>query len=281
MNTKSTVQLLISVGLFTMLLSCQKEKDIPNSESLTATSASAKKNQSQKANTFYGPQVHIGDGKVRSWIRITHDGVPQEMGLEMTEGALQNLPKAPAGTTGEFTVEYLIPLHQKAKEVTPYDHIEIDWQANGHFPPGIFDVPHFDIHFYTISLADQMAIPAPGPSTISLFGPPPAGYLPAEYTIMAAPIAKMGRHWLDATTFPTPSNPFTHVLVYGTFYNKVVFIEPMITRSFLLTNTTVHQAIKQPTVYNPSGTYYPTMYNIYRDGKKENIYITLDEFAWK
>lgn len=225
--------------------------------------------------------MHIGDGKVRSWIRITHDGVPEEIGLEMTVGTLQNLPEAPAGETGEHTVEYFIPLHHKAKAVTPYQHIGIDWQVNGHLPAGVFDVPHFDIHFYTISHTEQMAIPAPGPATIALFGPPPAGYLPAVYTIMGAPVAKMGRHWLDRTKVPTPANPFTHVMIYGTFYNKVVFIEPMVTRSFLLTNTTVHEAIKQPAIYNPTGTHYPGRYNIYRDGKKENIYITLDEFAWQ
>jgi hypothetical protein len=232
-------------------------------------------------NNFFGPQVEVGNGKARSFVSINHDNIPQEIGLELTPGALQNLPQPPAGVTGEYPIEFQIPLHQKAMEVTPYDHLEFDWQPNGHPPQGIFTLPHFDIHFFMISPEEEMAIPAPNSNNLNtLFGPVPGGYLPAEYVIAGAPVMQMGRHWLDKTSSVLPPTlaTFQHEIIYGTYDGKVVFLEPMVTRSFLLSGTESHQSIKQPSVFDPSGTYYPTRYNIYKDAQTGNVYITLDQF---
>jgi hypothetical protein len=270
------VPLLIPI----ILAGCQKESGQKAEDALTARNTPVQSN-AVFVNTFYGPQVEIGSGKARSFVRINHENVPQEIGLELTPGALQDLPQPPAGVTGEYPVDYLIPLHQKSKEVTPFDHLEFDWQANGHPPMGIFTLPHFDIHFYMMSVEAQMNIPEPNGSNLNtLFGPVPAGYLPADYTIAGAPVKQMGRHWLDktSTVFPPTLAPFQHEFIYGTFDGKVIFLEPMVTRNFLLSGTEFHQAIKQPTVFNPAGTYYPTRYNIYSDAKTGNMYVTLDQF---
>jgi uncharacterized protein len=255
--------------------SCQKDVSdrVQNDEEIAVASS----RQSDFINTFYGPEIHLGDGKVRSFIRITHDDVPQEIGIEITEGLFQNLP-----------IEYAdmhVPLHHKATEVTPYDHVEMDWMPNGH-PPAYFQRPHFDIHFYMLPEEEQMAIPAPNATNTSLastaaFGRPSQGVLPADYTVPSASITMMGRHWLDkfADVLPPSNQTFTHQFIYGTFDNKVVFLEPMVTRAFLLSGTEVHKAIKQPTIFDPTGTYYPTRYNIYTDETTGRIYVTLDEFV--
>jgi hypothetical protein len=270
--------------LITLLFAgCQKESGQGAGDTLAARSTPLQSNASF-INTFYGPQVEIGSGKVRSFVRISHEDVPQEIGLELTPGALQDLPQPPAGVTGEYPVDYLIPLHQKAKDVTPFDHLEFDWQPNGHPPVGVFNLPHFDIHFYMMSVDAQMAIPAPSGNNLNtLFGPVPAGYLPADYTIAGAPVMQMGRHWLDrtSTVFPPTLTPFQHEFIFGTYDGKLAFMEPMVTRNFLLAGTEFHQAIKQPTVFNPAGTYYPTRYNVYTDAKTGNIYVSMDQFILK
>jgi hypothetical protein len=270
----------VPLFLAVVFTGCQKEISEKHEDILAARTIPAQLNAAF-VNTFFGSQVEVGSGKLRSFVRINHENVPQEIGLELTQGALQNLPLPPAGVTGEYSFDFEIPLHQKALEVTPFDHLEFDWQPNGHPPQGIFTLPHFDMHFYMLPLEQQMAIPAPNSSNLNtLFGPVPIGYLPADYSIAGAPVMQMGRHWLDKTSSvlaPTLAT-FQHELIYGTYDGKVVFLEPMVTRNFLLSDTEFHQAIKQPTVFNPTGTYYPTRYNIYKDVKTGNIFLTLDQF---
>ena len=143
-------------ALFMVLLftACQKQ-DLKQNDSLESSSKSKKSLslQEEKANTFYGPQVHTGDGKVRSFISITHTGVPQEIGLEMTAGSLN-------GLSMEDQVSYVVPLHQKAKAITPFDHIYFNWNPHGHPPAMFFSAPHFDFHFYMTSVEERMMIPA-------------------------------------------------------------------------------------------------------------------------
>src|SRR4030095_16414973 len=156
-------------------VSCQKERgSIQKSHEEIVSSISK-----PVSNTFYGPQVQIGDGHLRSWIRISPENVPEEIGIEMTPGVLENLPSS--------LTESIIPLHQKAKELTPYDNIVFNTRPNPP-PVGFVTVPHFNTHFYMISKEEQMSIPAPTSSNTSLsssaaYDIPPAGVVPADYTI--------------------------------------------------------------------------------------------------
>ena len=67
---------------------------------------------SMKYNTFYGPQVQMGNGHIRTWVNITHTGVPLAIGVEMTDGALTNLPRDP---TDFAASTFMLTLHQKQK----------------------------------------------------------------------------------------------------------------------------------------------------------------------
>jgi hypothetical protein len=88
-----------------------------------------KSNASEKYNTFYGPQVQMGNGHVRTWANITHDGKPLAIGVEMTDGALSNLPQDP---TDFAHATFVLQLHQKDKAVTPFNHVLIDWNVQAH-----------------------------------------------------------------------------------------------------------------------------------------------------
>jgi hypothetical protein len=269
---------LISVLLIfstLVIVSCKKENREINSENSDRFRSASVTSNANISNTYYGPQVQLGNGRVRSWISISREGEPEQIGIEMTAGALHNLP------TGEHS-STLLQLHQKAKQLTPFDHINIDWEAGGHPPPGIFTVPHFDFHFYTISVADQLAIPVPDQNNMSLFTSLNAGVLPIDYSIAGGPVPQMGMHWLDRTSavFPPTLQTFTNEFVYGTYNGNVIFYEPMITRSLLLSGTSVQREIKQPITFSKTGTYYPTMYNVYKDAKTGNVYITLSHFEF-
>jgi hypothetical protein len=230
-------------------------------------------------NTFYGPVVQMGEGHARSWANISHDNEALAIGIEMTEGALQQ--DEVSQVEEAHSSEFVLPLHQKAKALLPIDHIVINWNAGGHPPPGIYTVPHFDFHFYKMSLEERLAIPSYTTDATGFTINPPAGYIPGGYIKAPGGEAKMGAHWMDVTSPEFHGQPFTHTFVYGSYNGKVSFIEPMISLSTLQGGTTIHKVIRQPQYFVPLNKYYPTRYNIWKDPTNNRRYVGLDEMVWR
>ncbi|PRZ28177.1 hypothetical protein [Flavobacterium granuli] len=278
-NSCTLLKKIILLGGLFFLYSCSQDEMITTElQTNTSKSLTLKKSATQ-LNVFKGPQVALGNGKVRSWISVDANGNPKEIGIEMTREALLNPERdknnAPlAGTT------IVIPLHLKASQLTPFDHIGINWNPNGHEPEHVFDVPHFDIHFYMISVEEQMAIPEWSPETNDLFNNyPPPGYMPADYFTppdAATAEAQMGKHWLPVNL--GDYLPFSKIMVYGSYNGNLIFIEPMITLDYLLSNAMSSIDYSQPEHFAKPGN-YPTKYNIYHDDVTGNTYVTLSEFV--
>ncbi len=236
--------LIFSAFIFLTLNSCKKEKE---------------------DNIFMGPKVQMGSGMARSWITISHAGVPQEIGLEMTNEVLSGLPKT------NFSV--VVPLHSKAQETTPFNHLQITWAGNGHPLPGSFIGPHFDVRFFMMTLADRLAIPAPpAPGFDNL---PPDGYMPASY-FPDAPVPQLGVHWTNKT-FP---NPVTQALILGSYNGKFTFVSPVMILPVLESGQSFSVPYAQPQ-YFAKHNWYPTKYNIYEKDANHKHYVTLSDFVWR
>jgi hypothetical protein len=286
MQKVNRLHYLLFLFLITTIAACQKENQQQNPQKNESLSISEKvsvpisddpsgfKKQVGEYNTFYGPQVQMGNGHVRSWINITRkDDIPLAIGIEFTSKSFENLPGADAAIEDN---RFDLRLHQKAMAVTPFDHITLNWEPNGHEPVGIYNVPHFDMHFYKISIAEQMAI------TGTPTAPPLAGYLPVTYVIKGATVPQMGTHWLDPFNSPELHGaPFSHTFIYGSNNGNVHFLEPMITRAFLMSGLSFGTLFPQPTRFSPSGIYYPTWYRIWRDAENGRTYVALTDFAWR
>ncbi|MDQ6609374.1 MAG: DUF5602 domain-containing protein [Bacteroidota bacterium] len=257
--------------LLVVLNACKKEV-VQQEQALTAIeSVSAKANQAEKFNTFNGPEVQMGNGKARSWITISHTGVPSEIGIELTAGALSGLPSDPLAFSEE---EFVLPLHQKAKEVTPFEHIVINWNPAGH-EPGPYQVPHFDFHFYTITNQERLTITPASPLMDQL---PDHMYWPQGYVPTPGGVPQMGKHWVNPASPELNRAPFTHTFIYGSYAGKFTFDEPMITLAFLKSGASVSMPFNQPAHFQQSGVYYPTTYNIRQDESGKH-YITLGGFV--
>jgi hypothetical protein len=271
---------IIVLGSLLFLFSCSQDEMVNNDlQETTPVSLTAKMN-SNKLNVFKGPQVALGFGKVRSWISVDSNGHPREIGIEITPEAFKNLAMDNSKTLPPDHETIVVPLHLKATQSTPFDHIGLNWNPDGHEPPGVFDVPHFDIHFYMISVEEQMAIPAWSPETDAAFNNyPTIGYMPADYFTPPGPATaepQMGKHWL-------PINlgaylPFSKIMVYGSYNGQLIFVEPMITLDYLLSNVDFSIDYSQPEHFAKAGN-YPTKYNIYHDAITGNTYVTLSEFV--
>lgn len=272
---------IIVLGSLLFLFSCSQDEMVINDLQESAPLSFTAKMKSEKVNVFKGPQVALGYGKVRSWVSLNQkNGLPSEIGLEITPEAFKNLTTENNNTIPADHKTIVVPLHLKAKQSTPFNHIGLNWNPNGHLPPGVFDVPHFDIHFYMISVEEQMAIPAWSPGTDAAFNLyPPMGYMPADYGTPPGPATaepQMGKHW-------SPNNlgaylPFSKIMIYGSYNGKFIFVEPMITLAYLLSNVDFTMDYSQPVHFAKAGN-YPTKYNIYHDAKTGNTYVTLSKFV--
>jgi len=234
---------------------------------------SCKKDNNEKPETLRGAELGMGNGKANSYFTLNAEGVPQEIGFEMTREAFAGLTQDPMNFPAST---FVLQLDQKAKDKTPFDHLVINWNPHGHDPAGVFTVPHFDFHFYTITGTERMAIPPYMPATAAMHDNlPPAGFLPASFTATPGGVPQMGKHWGDNNM----QMPFTHTMVYGSYNGKVSFVEPMITKTLLESGQQITTGYGQPTQFEKTGKYYPTKYKIYMDASTHKHYVTLSDFV--
>lgn len=268
MKQPSLNRLFYGISAAVLLSACQKDLSSEKEHQPSPTSKVSTDLQSQRYNTFYGHQVPLGNGKVRTFFTVSHTGVPTEIGIEMTEGALQGLP-------GEM-IQLSFPFHQKATDATPFVHVLLDWNPHGH-EPFFYELPHFDFHFYLIGEAERLAIAASSPLMEEL---PPTAYWPQGFVPTPGGVPQMGKHWVNpAAPEIGGGQTFTHTMIYGSYAGELIFVEPMITRAFLLSGQPISIPYGQPAQFMVTGTYYPTTYNVYRENGK--YHISLTNFVWR
>ena len=255
-------------------ISCQKEFNAPVSTKVVSESTIS--SEATKVNTFYGNEVQMGNGKVRSLITIDKNGVPLALGVEMTDDVLSNLP-----LDEETLGSLVLPLHQKAKELTPFDHITVDWHPFGHDPAGIYDIAHFDFHFYKISVEVQNAIPPYEVDPSGFDDLPGTDFIPPLYFRGPGGVPQMGTHWVDLLSPEFNGGGFTSTFLIGSYAGEVTFYEPMITENTLESGVTINKDIRQPLRFSPPGLYYPSRYRIYKNVNTLKHFVALEGFTKK
>lgn len=227
----------------------------------------------QKGGTFLGDVKVLGNGVVWSWVKYEKKGVPTAMGVTFTETALTGLPEAPPADLPGW--EYALALPREAG-VKPFDHIVVDWNPKGHIPPGIYDVPHFDFHFYLITQKERTSITAKDSDLIKCKKKPAAKFIPTDYILPeGTEFPRMGVHWIDPTAPEFNQQPFTKTYIYGSYNGHVAFIEPMMTKAFLETKPDVAETVKLPEAYQKPG-YYPTSYSVRYDPVRKEYTVSVD-----
>lgn len=222
---------------------------------------------SDSPTTYMGPVIEIGNGVVWSFVKFNNDGGLEAIGVKFTEDALFGLPEDMTNTT--------LQLPEEAEGII-YDHIDFGWNPEGHEPPGIYDIPHFDIHFYMISIADKMGI------TDAVLGEilPDAMYWPETYFPTPGIVPMMGKHWLSAEAGEINGEIFDHTFIYGSYNGDFIFYEPMITRDYLLEKNSQTYNIFQSAAFERSG-YYPTTYSINYNAIAQEYTIVMGGMVWR
>lgn len=216
-----------------------------------------------------GPSVTVGNGTVRSFITTDTYAKPIEIGFWLSTMALQGLPAHDS--------LFEIPLPTGA-DVEPYNHLTLDWNPHGHIPPGIYDVPHFDFHFYMISSQEREQITCDVNDSKCMKTPTPDS-LPANYVPTPEGVPKMGWHWVDGTSPEFHGQPFTATFVYGYYDAEVIFVEPMVALSYLTNTMAFEKELPLPKAVARKG-YYPAKYSVNFMAPMDAYWITLKNLTW-
>lgn len=259
----------------------------------------------------YGQSAPRGDGTLTAYSQVDDDGVPHAVGLAMTADTLDALPYDPP-TAGLWCFDKdddgeVDPMHECAggyedalelgddfqQEVdSPFTYVLNNWNPHGHMPPGIYDEPHFDVHFYTNLNEERLAIRV-GPCEVLVHcddyplgkNLPAARYLHPDFQDLDAIEPAMGNHLADLTAPEHHGEPFTHTFIYGVWDGEVTFYEPMVTHEWYtrLVEGAIEDecfAIKQPEAWQEAG-WYPTEYcTRYRENRRE-LTTSLEAFEYR
>ena len=170
---------------------------------------------------FVGDEQDFGDGFVAAFVEAD-EGDPTAIGVMIDESVLNTLPEH------EHEVDLAFPT---SIGHAPYDHVSFSWNPHGHEPSGVYDVPHFDLHFYLMTEAERDAInPADPEFGTKAAKMPEATYIPAGYIQTPGGVPRMGAHWVDPTSPEFTPAGFSRTFIYGFWDGEMNFLEPMITK---------------------------------------------------
>ena len=263
----------------------------------TTPDVSSSRGLGQGIHVQYGAATRVGNGRARTYVVTDqrNDRTPLEIGVVLEERALEGLP-----ATGMSMFDLALP----ARNPTPYRLVELDWNSHGHEPDGVYSVPHFDFHFYTITAAERNAIDpvALGDAAYQAMANnlPPEAERSQFYVPLSPPqgpvvaVPRMGAHWADLRSpelqgaFGHPENyrPFTTTFLHGSWNGRFIFDEPMITRAFILGRKSAQSqaardsiiAVSSAQQYSPSG-YRPAAYRVAYDAREHVYRIALTQLT--
>ena len=251
-----------------------------------------------------GTPSSLGNGTVASYAEFDGAGAPKAIGVVFSAGALDALPAAPsdghrcfdANNDGVIDLatecsgwhERVLPVPNEASRRTdvPFKWALLNWNPKGHIPTGVFDKPHFDVHFYIEPIENIFALQR-GTCGLEFLRcdqfalaskPVPGNYVPANFKDMGAAAPAMGNHLLDPTTHEFHGEAFTRHWIYGVYDGRVIFWEEMLALSYMLSKPDVCFPIKTPDAVALTG-YYPTRSCIrYMPGKNEYT-VSVEDFV--
>jgi len=224
--------------------------------------------------TYKGQTVRIGKGSAHTVVRTDTSGKPVAIGVVFTESALEGLPSPPKG--GGPDVPFHLPMPKDGPRTT-VDHVVINWEPTGHPPPKVYDVPHFDFHFYLIGRKNQEQVrfkseaESGDPSQ-----QPPAELMAAGYVIPpGTAVPKMGVHAINQAAPEFHGQPFTATFIYGYHDKQLTFLEPMATLEFLKSKPTFSAPVARPGKYLKAGV-YPSTYSVKYEPASKSYEVSLE-----
>jgi hypothetical protein len=258
--------------------------------------------------TVFGEAQILGADKISTYATLGADGRPTAFGLVFTRKALDGLPQKKNMTSrcfdadnngkindsseceGDYELRLAMPAALAGRADFPFKWVGFNWNPEGHVPPGVYDLPHFDMHFYMVpqGLIDGIRV-----GGCALFInckdrekaliPVDKKYIHPDHISVGATVSMMGDHLLNSKSPELArkredKKKFTHTWIFGSYEGRITFYETMMTREFLLSRARACFDIKQPRAWQRSGI-YPTRYCIRHDPASDAIRVSLEDLV--
>lgn len=252
-------------------------------------------------------------GEVTAYATTNPAGKLSSLGVHLDAGAFNAFDEDGGHREEEFPAHLHFPEDIDTHQFT---FNGFHYNPKGHAPPDIYDVPHFDFHFYFIEEEVVEGITGgPLPNSLPFMGLADyevpdeqfqPGYMFEEHRLI---VKDMGEHLLDGTAPEFHGEDFTHTNVYGVYdpaidpdqpdgsrtielsgeevtlpvyegdgVAQLHFVEPMITTDFISNDLDEEMAvdIATPEAF-PVVDDYPTEYVMKPDGDG-GVYVSIDNF---
>ena len=250
-----------------------------------------------------GGYTDVGTGRISTYADMTPRGDPKAIGVSFSSSFMNAPPSSHsdqhrcADRNKDGVVdrpaecnmwhEWAVPLPSDAtkREDVPFKWALINWNPMGHIPPGVYDLPHFDVHFYLEPIENVFAIEpgACGPEFVRCdqfdLGkrPIPGNYIHPDYKDVGAVAPAMGNHLIDLTSPEFKGQRFTRTWIFGIYGGRLTFYEEMVSRDYILSKPDRCNPIKTPAAVAQKG-YYPTMACVRYDTARDTYNVSMEEF---
>jgi hypothetical protein len=217
--------------------------------------------------TELGREMAMGKGTVRAYGILKADGGSQEIGVLISEAALQALPQncqadkpstgakwlicQPASADGKGkmndTMVTTLEMPAAVAKATGINKLDISWLPYGHAPEKVWDKPQFDIHFPFVQ-------PTGGQNEKAFYVAPSKEQLPQGYMVLPG----SGFHWdtealeghahaADPTQSPEfAGGPFLGNFLYITYEGKAIGYEAYVSKALLDSKGTYTKILQTP-----------------------------------
>jgi hypothetical protein len=260
----------------------------------------------QAPSRLVGARTALGNGTVASYAELSERGELTGIGVVFSPAALDGLPVSGSdqlhcfdknrdgtvdpGTECLHTYAYILPLPEAVarREDVPFKWALLNWNPGGHIPPGVYDVPHFDVHFYMEPVANITALEA-GPCGPEMMRcdqfeigrqPVPSNYMHPDFQNVDAVVPRMGNHLIDLTGPEFRHAPFTRSWIYGVYGGKVIFYEEMVAYPTLAARPRTCNVIKQPKAVATAG-FYPTASCLRYEPATGETVVSMERFSFR
>lgn len=269
---------------------------------LAACAVGAQGSPNANARALGAPSA-LGDGTVAGYAEFDASGAVSAIGVVFSNGALDNLPAAPSDGHHCFDLNkdgkidlatecagwhervLALPSEASRQPDLPFKWALLNWEPHGHIPPGVYDKPHFDVHFYIEPIEKVFAIESGpcGPEHVRCDQftqarlPVPANYMNPDFTGVDAVAPAMGDHLVDLKAPEFNGVPFTHTWIYGVYEGHVTFYEEMVTVAYLKSRPDGCSPIKKAAAVALAGR-YPTLSCIRYRSTTSEVAVSLEGF---
>jgi len=217
-----------------------------------------------------GEATVLFGGSIATWAELDEIGTVTEVGVTLPMRVVAGAP-AEHDHSRPFMADAVLAFPEIVRETTFLDHLGLFWEPHGHPPPGRYDTPHFDFHFFHIGKDEAAAIDCADLETRLPAEAIPAGWLPSvppgdDPAMHCVPL--MGFHSLPVSEFSAPGvlqeGHFEQVMLGGEYGGRFIFLEPMVTVATLEARESFSMPVPWPPTLEGAGL-YPTTFELRHD----------------